>query len=126
MSILDTVHILAQWVDPTQAPSTTVWDVGPGLTALAIALVTAIGTAVTVIVNAILAARGRAESQVKIAEVKDITEKTERLVNSNNDKLLAKVESLELSLRERDKTIAQSQARDDVRPNVKVVEEEKK
>jgi len=93
---------------------------------LAIALVTAIGTAVTVIVNAILAARGRAESQVKIAEVKDITEKTERLVNSNNDKLLAKVESLELSLRERDKTIAQSQARDDVRPNVKVVEEEKK
>jgi len=90
LSVVSAAAVMA--LEPAApAPGTTTWDVGPGLTAMVIAVVTAIGTTVTVLVNSILAAKGRAENAAKLTEVKNTGEETHKIVNSQRTEMTAEL-----------------------------------
>jgi hypothetical protein len=76
------------------------WEVGPGLAALVIAIVTSILTTVTVVVNAILGSAARKNQELALSEVKKVGQEakttgdlTHTIVNSQRTEMTAELKA---------------------------------
>ena len=108
-------------------PQITTWDVGPGLAAMLIAVVTAIGTTITVILNTILAAKSRQEAAAKLEEVKHTGDETHKIVNSQRTEMTADLKRVNTELNTlkealREVTTSRDLARAGVAPEEKKIQ----